>query len=223
MNQRLDKQKGAAAIWLIVLGVTLIVAVGSYMNSSKANLPPLSEKTAQLAATSITDQASMINGGIQKMLSESRLLTEITDNGTDDGTGNVYGLYHPTVGGAHVQVPNTDSVTNNTTKWVLKIDPTKTTDPTRATLVASGVGTVAADYAIVLGDVALSACRQINVKEHRASPTAEPDAVTTGALADFAAGTNSVVTDAVKHAGWSSGCVKTTDNKYAYFSVIKPN
>lgn len=223
MNRRLDKQKGFAPIWLIVGAIVLAVGFGAYLSGSKVNVPPLSEKTAQLASVSVIEQGTLIIGGIQQMAGNSRALTEITDNATDDGTSGTYGLYHPTVGGAQVQVPNRDAVTTNTSKWVLKIDATKTTDATRATFVASGVGTASPDYAAVLPEVSLTACRQINVAQHRALSTDEPDVVTTGASSDFTTPASSVVTDAVKHANWSSGCVKTTDGKYAYFAVIKPN
>ena len=223
MYVQLNKQKGVAAVWLIVGAIALAVALGSYMGGSKVNVPPLSEKTAQLAATAVVEQGALLIGGIQKMASDGRALTQITDNATDDGATGAYGLYHPIVGGAQVQPPNQDAVASNTAKWVIKIDSTKTTDTTRPTLVASGAGTAAADYAVVLPDIQLTVCRQINLSQHRAATTADPDAVSTGALADFATAANAVTTDATKHAGWASGCVKTTDNKYAYFAVVKPN
>lgn len=214
-------QRGVALLSIVMVVVALLALLGGIVSSSRGNTASTSEHTTKLLATSIIDQGNNISVGASMMLSKGRSMVEVTDNSTDDGTGGVYGLYNPTVGGSQVQTPVADAL-DTSQKWILKIDPAATTDATRPLFTASNVGTAAADYAVVLGDVKLAVCQQINAIVHGLSVTAVPDTVTTGALAAFTAAAGSVTTDAVKHNGWQNGCVKTTDGKYAYFNTLKP-
>jgi Flp pilus assembly protein TadG len=223
MKKQFKKQQaGFAILTMILLAVALIAVIGGVIAASRSNASSTSDQSTKLLASSVIDEANNISTGVSIMLSKGTSMTQITDSSTDDGTASLFGVYNPTVGGSTTQTPATGSTTNTTTKWVMKIDSTKSTDATRPVLTASGVGTAAADYTVALANISLGVCQQINVITHGLLASATPDAVTTGATADFTTAANAIVTDPVKHAGWNNGCVKTTDGQYAYFEVVKP-
>jgi hypothetical protein len=222
-NYSRKHQQGMALFAMVLMFLALLAIIGGIVAASRANTSTTADQSNKLVGTAVIDQANNISLGASIMMSKGRSMVEISDTSTDDGAivPGVYGLYHPLVGGTQVQAPTPDA-SNSVQKWVLKIDLAQLSDATRPTMTASGVGTPAADYAVVFGDIKLTVCQQINVITHGKLLVDLPEAVASGALSDFTSPLGLIVTDPVKHAGWQNGCVKTSDGKYAYFNVIKP-
>lgn len=213
------QQNGFAALTMILLVVVLMAIIGGVIAASRTNSQSTSGQSAKMFASSIVEQGNTLRIGFDQMMAKGSSVTSIVFNATDTN----YGLFNPTVGAASAQSVNASALlptlTGNEGKWIYR--PAK--------LIANGVGTAAADYAVVVGGLSQTTCQQVNLQMHNsvtipAAGVAEVAFYSAGALTDSTDNTTAI-TDLSGVAGvlnWESGCVSTSDATpvYVYYNVV---
>lgn len=230
------KQGGMAILSIIFVAVALIAVLAAYLTFSKPS--PTTAANPGVVASSITDQGSLIGtmllarqAGINSVYSSQPAATIAAASTIIAGAGSNAGswIYDQTNSGMTKQSIMTSAMANQSTnpsQWVVKTTADSTTAAGVPVVSIKGVGTDAApDNVIAAYDLSLSVCQAINAAVNQAAITATPPASGI-ALADWQ--TPSTVIDLVSTpvagiTGVLQGCVGTSDAKYVYYSVTKPN
>lgn len=217
-----NKQGGFSILGVILVVVAIVGALGIWAMSGQTNTSNASTSTGDIMASSISNDGLAIKTSFDTLLINGAAATSITFIPADTGVNNIL---NPTTG-LQTPTPSTTAVINSTFPngaWIYK----------SAGFKGNGIGTVAADQAVIVPGVKDGVCQHINHRQHGTALTDTiPEsglvntAFTTGALAATPSSSNAADISAVAAvAGWMSGCVSTTtgaDNN-VYFAVMKSN
>lgn len=194
---------------IIVLGVVLWAAFGGASRSIEA-----SDNSKQYATIPLNQGETLSQAFSQRMNNGDVAIDQITadDQNFQNDTNSIY---HPVKGTATVQnVPadvfaSTSTVANR--HWYFN-----------KSIKIKGVGSASTNsYAFVLPDVTSGTCVQVNAALYKDDVSATPP-VSAGSLANWESGT---VDDSATNAMNTrrTGCVKTSDGKYVYYTLVVIN
>lgn len=217
------KQTGFSILGVILVVVAVVGVLGVWAMSGQTNTSNAASSASDVAAAGIANDGSAIKATYDTVLvngSAAGSVTFIADpaNGGYASTNNIL---NPTTG-IQKPVSNANMFTNTTFPngaWIYQTG-----------IKGNGIGTTAAEAAIVVTGLKDGVCQQINNRSY--GSTAIPasglanTAFTTGATALLPSSSNAADISAVAGvAGWMSGCVTTlqgVDNN-VYFRVLKAN
>ena len=198
----MQKQGGFVGVVFMVIAL-IAVAMVAFAYMSRSNTSGVSSQSAKANASTILKQAADFRTGYDRLMISG---TATASTITFDTTTNT-GLFDPAQGYATLVSAPAAALTAQTPYTYTKLD----------TLL--GVGTVAADNVLTLGNVTIGVCQQINASLWGDAATATPPAVT-ATLAQLTSAPAAVADGTGGKSGRNEGCVGTTDSAYVYYKAM---
>lgn len=222
-----NKQRGMAALTMIMVIVILLAIIGTVIATSRTSANTTGDQKTKLMASSIIDQGNSLRNGAVIMVTKGNVsaLNYITMDTTDNSASTGYvGLFNGTKGGTVIQSPPSEAVTA-TTEWVYFIGGGANG------IENSGVAASAAatSYGFAIKGLTQPVCLMIDKLHYGESFAAIPAATGTypaaGSITNSIAGAGFQV-DAYNNAtattkGWNFGCVNA-GGSYVYFNIVQP-
>jgi hypothetical protein len=214
---------------LVIGGIALMAAAAvAYTTLSHSANSSSADQNAKVQAATIISQGVAVKNVVDVYLTANWATTDLMFNGAPgpsvgqggqavlitDNTDPSYRkqIFNPSVsGGIAAPIPPSVAMANNTATdyWFYRTPG----------LVLTGVGSGGTDILMVLPDIKLAICQQINALVNNDSLTAVPY-VTNVAAAGFETGASAITTVAAGGVPRSEGCLKSTDGVYVYYRAL---
>lgn len=209
--KKLHHDESGNALFLILIAVTLFAALSFAVTQSNSggSGQSVSQETALINSSQITQYPSGIRTGVTRMLIKGTAVSELVFDPPGDAgyTSNTdRQVFHPNGGGVSYQFPTPDTVTDTTSTWVFKNNVTVT-----------DIGTASPEIVAFLPNVRRTICEQIN-RSVSGSTNIPTVAIATAAIqAEATANT----LDETSINGRPFMCFETsTADEFVYFHVL---
>lgn len=198
-----SKQRGLVGVVFLVIAL-LVVVLGAMAIMSRSSTSGVGDQGAKTNAAVILKQGADFKAGFDRLLVSGTVTAAQITFDTTTSTG----LFDPLAGYAIVQTPPAVSQTVVSPYTYSKL------------VTLQGIGTMAAEQVLTLGNVTLAVCQQINKTLYNDSPTATPSP-STGSTAAWTSAPAAIADGTAGRTGRNEACVGTSDASYVYYKALQ--